>query len=595
MPRLAVRNYSSSIFLLGVGNYINIPYVANMQIGAGSFYNAMWFNAESNRSATPQGTIYQSNGTDSWLNGVLYYANNKAFGLYVSGNLAGGIGSSITGFFSQFGNGWHRLVVVFNSSDWKARVYVDGVLFYTTGAFAPWNVTAVTDTRFGYANLTNNALFQYSDIVLGTGVPTLADVQADYYNNKLLPSATHRYLLTEGSGSTVADSIGGNTGAVNISAGVWQTASPMKSRSANAQLQNLIKSSRDITHASWTTDGTATAATLSGTDHLGNTSTFSRLTAIGGSLQYVRGASYNPAALSGVYTISAWVKTVAGGTQAISMTPSIAVAYSSDLTVTGSWTQVSYTVTVAGNASTTLIRGNAANAAYDIYIDDIQIVRANWAGPRTQTTTTAINTGNIRNTVAQNQNLLTFSEQFDNAAYAKGNITVTANSTTAPDGNVTADTFTDTNDGGLTSHNVDTGSRVSTKGVVNTFSVFVKAGTKSKVALFSDAGTSGATFDLATGLFGQYLNTTPIGSGIVPIGNGWYRVWITFNGLGFATRMYMINALNSSTYTGDGTGTLFFWGAQIVKANWAGQYTQTTTAAVNTGNIRNVATSRNAA
>jgi len=164
--RLAVRNYPASVFLLGAGNYINIPYVADMQIGAGSFYRAMWFNAESNRSATAQGTIYQSNGTDSWLNGVLFYANNKALGIYISGNVAGGIGSSITGFSSQFGNGWHRLVVVFNSSDWKARVYVDGALFYTTGAFTAWNVTAVTDSRFGYANLTNNALFQYSDIVL---------------------------------------------------------------------------------------------------------------------------------------------------------------------------------------------------------------------------------------------------------------------------------------------------------------------------------------------------------------------------------------------------------------------------------------------
>ncbi|RPJ56983.1 MAG: hypothetical protein EHM12_09685, partial [Dehalococcoidia bacterium] len=36
-------------------------------------------------------------------------------------------------------------------------------------------------------------------------------------------------------------------------------------------------------------------------------------------------------------------------------------------------------------------------------------------------------------------NLLTFSEQFDNAVWAKANVTVTANSTTAPNNTITAD------------------------------------------------------------------------------------------------------------------------------------------------------------
>ena len=39
-------------------------------------------------------------------------------------------------------------------------------------------------------------------------------------------------------------------------------------------------------------------------------------------------------------------------------------------------------------------------------------------------------------------NLLTYSEQFDNAAWSKTNTTITANSTAAPDGTLTADTLT---------------------------------------------------------------------------------------------------------------------------------------------------------
>ena len=42
------------------------------------------------------------------------------------------------------------------------------------------------------------------------------------------------------------------------------------------------------------------------------------------------------------------------------------------------------------------------------------------------------------------ENLLLYSQEFDNAAWTKTNGTVTANSDTAPDGTVTADTFTAT-------------------------------------------------------------------------------------------------------------------------------------------------------
>jgi hypothetical protein len=44
--------------------------------------------------------------------------------------------------------------------------------------------------------------------------------------------------------------------------------------------------------------------------------------------------------------------------------------------------------------------------------------------------------------LAARYNLLTYTEQFDNAAWTKTNVTVTANSTTAPDGTLTADTLT---------------------------------------------------------------------------------------------------------------------------------------------------------
>jgi hypothetical protein len=44
-------------------------------------------------------------------------------------------------------------------------------------------------------------------------------------------------------------------------------------------------------------------------------------------------------------------------------------------------------------------------------------------------------------TALAEQNLLLYSQEFDNAAWTKTSTTVTANSTTAPDGTTTADTL----------------------------------------------------------------------------------------------------------------------------------------------------------
>jgi len=68
-------------------------------------------------------------------------------------------------------------------------------------------------------------------------------------------------------------------------------------------------------------------------------------------------------------------------------------------------------------------------------------------------------------------NLLTFSEQFDNAAWTKTNATITANSTTAPDETLTADKLVENASTG--DHRTFQGFTVSS-GVVYTFSVYLK-------------------------------------------------------------------------------------------------------------------------
>jgi len=175
--------------------------------------------------------------------------------------------------------------------------------------------------------------------------------------------------------------------------------STSSARTAVAQKQNLVKNSNDITQATWANDATSTLATVSGVDPTGATSTFSRLTCTGGALQYVRGSGYNPAVGTGSFTMSAWVKTVAGGTQTMRLKANSTAAYSSDLTATGTWSRIYYTSTDCTGAGTCIIANNSANAALDVYLYDIQIVKANWAGPTCVTTATAVDTGNIRNVI----------------------------------------------------------------------------------------------------------------------------------------------------------------------------------------------------
>jgi polyisoprenoid-binding protein YceI len=62
---------------------------------------------------------------------------------------------------------------------------------------------------------------------------------------------------------------------------------------------------------------------------------------------------------------------------------------------------------------------------------------------RTTAATFVGSNGLIQNTPAS-VNLLTQTQQFDNAAWSKGNGAITANATTAPDGTATADSFVTT-------------------------------------------------------------------------------------------------------------------------------------------------------
>jgi hypothetical protein len=168
-------------------------------------------------------------------------------------------------------------------------------------------------------------------------------------------------------------------------------------------------------------------------------------------------------------------------------------------------------------------------------------------------------------------NLLTYSQQFDNAAWSKTACTVTANATVAPDGTSTADTLIE--DTTTSYHNI--AQTVAASGTVVTLSAFLKAGTQT-TAWMGDAGTANSLdINLSTGTVSN-IGANVISYGIKSAGSGWYRAWMTHASI-TSLRIGMGSVLAS--YLGTGK-TLYVWGAQLETGSVATSYIPTTTAPV---------------
>lgn len=192
-------------------------------------------------------------------------------------------------------------------------------------------------------------------------------------------------------------------------------------------------------------------------------------------------------------------------------------------------------------------------------------------------------------------NLLTYSEQCDNAAWTKTAGSITANATTAPDGASTADKFVEdtANSSHLLRQNVTlSGSTAYTS------SVWAKAAGRSIFTMLVHDGANfrSAHFDLTAGTVTTAGTTLAGSEGIVACPNGWYRCYVTATTGASPSSSYTDYRMSDGsptnsgdTYTGDGSSGIYFWGAQVEAATFASSYIQTTNATV----TRNVDTCTN--
>jgi hypothetical protein len=179
----------------------------------------------------------------------------------------------------------------------------------------------------------------------------------------------------------------------------------------------------------------------------------------------------------------------------------------------------------------------------------------------------------------QRTNLLTYSEQFDNAAWTKSNSTITANSVAAPDGTVTADTLVEDTSTGA--HQI-TQAYVAASGTVVTFSVYVKQSQRSwmRITVNTASGANAsAYFDVSAGTVGAVGGGT---ASITPVGNGWFRCSVTgtLTTTNPTLAILLANGNNGQSYTGDGTSGIYIWGAQLEAGAFATSYIPTVAASV---------------
>jgi hypothetical protein len=192
-------------------------------------------------------------------------------------------------------------------------------------------------------------------------------------------------------------------------------------------------------------------------------------------------------------------------------------------------------------------------------------------------------------------NLFLASQDLSNVAWQKDELTVSTNTTRAPDGTLTADSVIENSANAF--HRILTaGSNLitATGNTTYAFSVFVKriAGTR-HIFFMTQNGINGiyAHFDMTNNVVhnsGASGTGRLVSAGITSIGNDWYRISIT-GVVDTATatvynQIYFENALNTGfgatgPYTGDGTSAFATWNWQCERADAPGPAVRTDLAA----------------
>jgi hypothetical protein len=165
-------------------------------------------------------------------------------------------------------------------------------------------------------------------------------------------------------------------------------------------------------------------------------------------------------------------------------------------------------------------------------------------------------------------NLLLYSNSFGTAPWTLENATLSANNiqTASPDGTTNSTVLIEAGTTGLHSLKQDITTTVDSTYV---FSVYVKEYARGNIRMQLAAAGFGTlqyvNFNVTTGVVGS-TSGSPKGH-MLYVGNGWYRCHLTTPkataAVATTATIYLADASNQASYTGDSVSGIFLWGAQI--------------------------------
>jgi hypothetical protein len=168
----------------------------------------------------------------------------------------------------------------------------------------------------------------------------------------------------------------------------------------------------------------------------------------------------------------------------------------------------------------------------------------------------------------QRTNVLTYSQDFTNSAWAKSDVTITANSIISPSGILNGSKIIPNSNNTFHAfyESVPTG--------VYSFSIYAKAGGETTFSMWVNDFSKRAIFDLSSGTI---TSSNVTNSTITNVGNGWYRCTVYDT---TSTSFVAVYGRNGGNFVGNGVDGIYFWGGQVEAGAYPTSYIPTTSASV---------------